>query len=344
MLTGALIGLGVLSAGHAIYSGYKNRQVANRANDINENAAQLSYQSAKETNDLNYQIFKEQQEYNSPAHLKEMYDALGLNGSAIVANQGFTPTAAPQMLAPEMNQVDFMQTQTENPADKMMTALMTALTSSKMRVEIDKIAKEAIQVEAQTDNCKQSTNLLLKHIYGAELANKLTENEVNLINEKNAEFRVSFDKLQQEVAYNKEMMPRLLRQFDDKNLLDGIERQLKENELEYNKKTLRNRVAAIGVALRNAIKNGEHLDITNEIAELTRDITESQRDYERNTEYKKTMAANARYHEETQESKIHSASLELNDPSTAQGELTAIVSSLLEGIMSPLKGIIKIKN
>lgn len=342
-MTTALITLGALSAAYSVYRGIKQDKQVERANTINENAAQLSYQSQKETNEMNYKIFKDQQQYNSPENLKSMYDSLGLNGSAIVANQGFTPTDAPQMIAPTMPQVAELPYQTQqNPADTMMNALITALSSSKMQAEIKKITNEAIQVEAQTENCRQSTELILKQIYGEDLRNKLTENDVNMINEKNAELRLTIDKLEQEVQFNQELMPRIMRQYDDKHLLDAIEKELKDIQVEYDRKTLKTKVAILGQQLRSAIKNNDKLDLDIAIGEIAKDIQQYNLRYTEDTYIERVNAENSSNRVMSKQNRNDEARIDKNDPDKFTGKMAATVGAIVDGVAAPLRGIFKI--
>lgn len=353
-MTAALIGLGIASAAYSIYRGAKSDSQVNRANDINENAANLSYQAQKETNEMNYRIFQEQLGYNSPENLKNMYDALGLNGSAIVANQGFTPTAAPQMVAPHQDQVSFTPYNSpENPADKMMQSLITALSSSKMRAEIEKTVQERINIEALTESCKVSTEGLVKDnlLKGFDL--KLKENEVSQINEKNAELRLTVESLRQDVANKPDLQKRVLRQFDDKHALDVVDEILKKLDvkekginIEYLRQTLNDRVATMYYNMCNAIKQGETYDLSHDAAKIANYVA-----YE--TRQSRIDAENAHNRNLKASENYEASKIERITPGTGEDNIsnvTEFANRLVwtfgivgDAIVSPLKGIIKVK-
>lgn len=353
-MTAALIGLGIASAAYSIYRGAKSDRQIDRANNINEQAAQLNYKAQQETNEMNYRIFQEQQEYNSPAHLKEMYDALGLNGSAIVANQGFTPTAAPQMLSPHQDMVNFTPYSTpENPADKLMSSLITALSSDKMRAEIEKTIQERIHIEAQTQSCKASTEGIIKDNLLKGLDITLKENDVAQINDKNAELRLTVESLRQTVANQPKLQAAVLRQYDDKHALDAadeiikkLEQQEKGLNIKYLRESLNNRLQTVFQTLQNAIKNGESIDLSNDAAQIANYIA-----YE--TRQSRIDAVNASNRNKKATENYEASKIEAATPGTGSDTPTNLqeygnravwwFTYVGDVLVSPLKGIIKLK-
>lgn len=353
-MLGALIGLGIASAAYSVYRQHKSDTQIDRSNDINEQAAQLNYKAQQETNEMNYRIFQEQQNYNSPVHLKEMYDSLGLNGSAIVANQGFTPTSAPQMLAPRYDQVSFTPyAQPENPADKMMQSLISALTSSKMRAEIENTIKDSILKEAQTQNCQKSTEVIAQDVLLKGLDVKLKQNDLDTLNEKNAELRLTVQRLQQDVEYQPKLQKAVLRQYDDKHALDvadEIIKKLEASELGLNVRFLReslgNRLQQVFQSLQNSIKQGESFDLSNDAAQIAnyiayetrQGIIDAENASNRNTKASENYSA----------SKIEAASSGTDGQPIENGQDFAnrcvwTFGIIADALVSPLKGIVKIK-
>lgn len=351
-MIGALIGLGVLSAGYSIYSNIRNNKQVDKANEINRNASQLSYQAQKETNEMNYRIFKETQDFNSPANLKSMYDSLGLNGDAIVANQGFVPTAAPNMVAPQMAQQQFSfydDTNMRSGADRLMKSLVDGLSMQKVKSEIEETGQRMILMKAQTSECEQSTRNLIKDallkdqdISQNDLDYILKSNEVDTINQRNAELMLTVEGLKDTLSFNRNVRPKILKQYDDKHLTDWLDSCMKQIDVKYHEKEIKMELTKLWADVKNTIKQGKILDLDTLIKQSSYAITQLTLP----SEVYKTIYENTEKGEESRKSLRKYEWLDPENGSnvldTFMRQLADCFTTVMSAILQPLQGLVSL--
>lgn len=284
-MTWAMIGLGAASLINSLYRQNKSDHQVDTANSNNRAAAEMNYKAQQETNEMNYRIFQEQLAYNDPSHLKSLYDAAGLNGSAIVANQGFTPTAAPNMVAPQMAQTTYSfydDTRMQSGADAMMKSLIDALGMQQTRKEIEKTNEEIISQRAAQDETKARTRNLLKdavlkdqEIDENDLQFLLSANDVDNINRKNAELELTLEGMRDRLAFDRELRPRVLRQYDDKHMNDWLDSCMKKIDVKYHETEIRQSLAKLWLDMKNCVREGRIMDMQTIAATYANIITKA---------------------------------------------------------------------
>lgn len=191
LIASAIVGLA--GTAYAAYSSSKSANAASRRNaqSVTDTNATNSA-NVQATNEMNYKIWREQMDYNSPSHQIQMLDDAGLNGrAAYLAMNGAGSSvagSAPSMIAPQDSPI--IQPDMSGPAISQGVRDATAIAKDSISLynEQVKTQSDIISKRVQDEYIRQQTDYTLAQTIGAEEYNALAPDRRELLAQQKIEF------------------------------------------------------------------------------------------------------------------------------------------------------------